>query len=72
MLYLFHADANSCIGSHLKGTSMSKLQREITSNKAQLVNADARKMQRKVLVDSLLDTVSGGWVNAFANWTKRI
>ncbi|MEN4911181.1 XyeA family cyclophane-containing RiPP triceptide [Erwinia amylovora] len=26
-------------------------------------------MQRKVFVDSLLDTVSGGWVNAFANRT---
>lgn len=50
---------------------MSKLQREIASNKTQLINADDKKVERKVLVDSLLDTVSGGWVNAFANWTKR-
>lgn len=48
---------------------MSKLQREIASNKTQLINADDKKVERKVLVDSLLDTVSGGWVNAFANWT---
>lgn len=50
---------------------MSKLQREIASNRAQLNNTDDKRAQRKVLVDSLLDTVSGGWVNAFANWTKR-
>ncbi|MBP2169601.1 putative rSAM-modified RiPP (XyeA family) [Erwinia toletana] len=51
---------------------MSKLQHEIASNKARLNNADDKKAQRKILVDSLLDTVSGGWINAFANWTKRI
>lgn len=50
---------------------MSKLQREIASNKTKLNNADDKRVERKVLVDSLLDTVSGGWVNAFANWTKR-
>lgn len=50
---------------------MSKLQREIASNKTKLINADDKKVERKVLVDSLLDTVSGGWVNAFANWTKK-
>lgn len=54
-----------------KGTTMSKLQREIASNKTKLINADDKKVERKVLVDSLLDTVSGGWVNSFANWTKR-
>lgn len=54
-----------------KGTTMSKLQREIASNKTKLNNADDKRVERKVLVDSLLDTVSGGWVNAFANWTKR-
>ncbi|WP_340617663.1 XyeA family cyclophane-containing RiPP triceptide [Xenorhabdus entomophaga] len=51
---------------------MSKLQREITENKAQITNSDKKKAQRKELVDGLLDTVSGGWVNAFANWSKSL
>ncbi len=49
---------------------MSKLQREIASQKSYLENRDDKKAQRKELVDSLLDTVSGGWINAFANWSK--
>lgn len=52
---------------------MSKLQDEITSNNVQLNNVDDNKQtQRKVLVDSLLDTVSGGWVKAYVAWTKRL
>ncbi|MBC8946815.1 MULTISPECIES: XyeA family cyclophane-containing RiPP triceptide [Xenorhabdus] len=51
---------------------MSKLQREIAENKAQVTNSDKNKTQSKELVDNLLDTVSGGWVNAFANWSKAL
>ncbi|MCC8379401.1 MULTISPECIES: XyeA family cyclophane-containing RiPP triceptide [unclassified Xenorhabdus] len=51
---------------------MSKLQREIAENKSQIVNSDKNKTQRKELVDGLLDTVSGGWVNAFGNWSKSL
>ncbi|AYA41837.1 putative rSAM-modified RiPP, XyeA family [Xenorhabdus nematophila] len=49
---------------------MSKLQREIAANKAQLSHEDKKKTQHKELVDSLLDTVSGGWINAFGNWER--
>lgn len=51
---------------------MSKLKLEIASNNAELIDADDKKEQRKELVDSLLDTVSGGWVNGDVTWTRRI
>ncbi|TNL01433.1 putative rSAM-modified RiPP, XyeA family [Kosakonia cowanii] len=49
---------------------MSKLAREITANKAVVtVPADKREVQ-KALAQSMLNSVSGGWVNAFARWGK--
>ncbi|QUG74970.1 putative rSAM-modified RiPP, XyeA family [Erwinia sp. E602] len=52
---------------------MKTLKREIERNNCQLTDVDVvtKKAERKALVDGLLDTVSGGWVNAFANWPKR-
>lgn len=49
---------------------MSKLVKEITDNKATTtVNSDKKEAQ-KALVQSLLDSISGGWVNAFARWSR--
>lgn len=49
---------------------MSKLTKEITANKAAVtVNSDKKDAQ-KALAQSMLDSVSGGWVNAFARWSK--
>lgn len=51
---------------------MNKLQREIELNKAQVINTEAEKEKSKELIEGLLETVSGRWVNAFANWTKSL
>lgn len=44
---------------------MSKLQHEIVSNNAQvnarLMDTDDKKKQRRELVDSMLDNISGGF-----------
>lgn len=50
---------------------MSKLQEEIASTQMTVsVDPHRNKDEQNVLVDSLLDSISGGWVNAFAKWTK--
>ncbi|MDE9427560.1 XyeA family putative rSAM-modified RiPP [Xenorhabdus bovienii] len=51
---------------------MSKLQREIALNNAQVIKTSEKKQERKVLVENLMDSVSGGWVNVFARWDKAI
>ncbi|HDZ8914815.1 TPA: XyeA family putative rSAM-modified RiPP [Aeromonas hydrophila] len=50
---------------------MSNLQHEIASNNAQVNDADDN-VQRKELVDNLLDTVSGGggWLNI--SWSRAL
>lgn len=59
--------------NYSRGSEMKKLKREIERNNCQLTDVDVvtKKVERKALVDGLLDTVSGGWVNAFVNWPKR-
>ncbi|OKB67602.1 hypothetical protein BHU62_06565 [Serratia marcescens] len=49
---------------------MSKLAKEISMNKAAVTVAADKKDARKALAQSMLDSVSGGWVNAFARWSK--
>lgn len=49
---------------------MSKLAKEITTNKATLTVAANKKDAQKALIQSMLDSVSGGWVNAFARWSR--
>lgn len=63
---------NSVSANNQKDTSMSKLQREIALNNAKVINNSEKKQERKVLVENLMDSVSGGWVNVFARWDKAI
>ena len=49
---------------------MSKLAEEISMNKAAVTVAADKKEAQKALAQSILDSVSGGWVNAFARWSK--
>lgn len=49
---------------------MSKLSKEIEANKAAVTVAADKKEARKALAQSMLDSISGGWVNAFARWSK--
>ncbi|CDM92155.1 conserved protein of unknown function [Xenorhabdus bovienii] len=63
---------NSVSANNQKDTSMRKLQREIALNNAKVINNSEKKQERKVLVENLMDSVSGGWVNVFARWDKAI
>lgn len=49
---------------------MSKLAKEIIVNNAVVIVAADKKAARKALTESMLDRVSGGWVNAFMRWGK--
>ena len=49
---------------------MSKLTKEIKENKAAVTVTTNKKEARKALAQSMLDSVSGGWVNGFARWAK--
>lgn len=51
---------------------MSKLAKEINMNKAAVTVAADKKDARKALAQSMLDSVSGGWVNAFARWVQKL
>ncbi|SFN73191.1 XyeA family cyclophane-containing RiPP triceptide [Xenorhabdus japonica] len=51
---------------------MSELQREIALNNAQVINSSEKKQERKELVENLMDSVSGGWINVFARWNRAI
>lgn len=54
-----------------RGYYMSKLSNEIKSN-GSLVNIEtSKKKERSELVKSMLDSISGGWVNVFARWDKQ-
>ncbi|EMI5490236.1 XyeA family putative rSAM-modified RiPP [Providencia stuartii] len=51
---------------------MSKLSNEIKSN-GSLVNIElSRKKEKNELVKSMLDSISGGWVNVFARWDRQL
>lgn len=52
------------------GLSMSQLAKEIATNKAAVTVPADKKDAQKALVQSMLDSVSGGWVNAFARWSR--
>ncbi len=54
------------------GKIMSKLSKEITENNAEVKLSPHEKNTRKELVESMLNSVSGGWVNVFARWDKQI
>jgi len=50
---------------------MSKLSAEIIKNQVSpLINTN-NKDAKKALTQSLLDSISGGWINAYANWDKK-
>lgn len=49
---------------------MSKLTKEIAMNKAEVTVAANKKDVQKSLVKSMLDNVSGGWINTFMRWGK--
>ncbi|CDH04253.1 conserved hypothetical protein [Xenorhabdus bovienii str. oregonense] len=51
---------------------MSKLQREIDLNNAQVINSSEKKQERKELVENMMDSVSGGWLNVFVRWDRAI
>ncbi|HIF6626792.1 MULTISPECIES: XyeA family cyclophane-containing RiPP triceptide [Serratia] len=50
---------------------MSKLAKEISMNKAAVIIDGDKKDIRRALTQSMLDSISGGWVNAFARWSRR-
>lgn len=50
---------------------MSKLAKEISMNKAAVIIDGDKKDVRRALTQSMLDSVSGGWVNVFARWSRR-
>lgn len=49
---------------------MSKLSKEIAKNQAEVITSKDRNEEKKALAQSMLDSISGGWVNAFALWGK--
>ncbi|WP_372053956.1 XyeA family putative rSAM-modified RiPP [Tistrella mobilis] len=49
---------------------MSKLRQEIRANAAEVAKAETCSGQLQRLSDDLLDQIAGGWVNAFAKWSK--
>ncbi|HEC8330558.1 MULTISPECIES: XyeA family cyclophane-containing RiPP triceptide [Providencia] len=51
---------------------MSKLSKEIKENNASVKLAPNERSSREVLIKSMLESVSGGWVNVFARWDKQI
>lgn len=52
---------------------MSSLQQEIALTKMSVgTDAGSHGDKQKVLVDSLLDSVTGGWINTFLRWSKAI
>ncbi|MBN6363608.1 XyeA family putative rSAM-modified RiPP [Providencia huaxiensis] len=51
---------------------MSKLSKEIKENNANVKLASNERSSRETLVKSMLESVSGGWVNVFARWDKQI
>lgn len=51
---------------------MSKLSKEIKENNANVKLASNERSSREALVKSMLESVSGGWVNVFARWDKQI
>ncbi|WP_434524901.1 XyeA family cyclophane-containing RiPP triceptide [Photorhabdus asymbiotica] len=51
---------------------MSSLKREIAATKTEIKGTKVKNNQPQPLTEDLLDQISGGWVNAFAKWTKRI
>lgn len=52
--------------------TMSKLSKEIKENNANVKLASNERSSREALVKSMLESVSGGWVNVFARWDKQI
>ncbi|WP_213989265.1 XyeA family cyclophane-containing RiPP triceptide [Sodalis sp. dw_96] len=50
---------------------MSKLIKEINFNKAAVTIVADNKNAKKALTQAMLDSISGGWVNAFARWDKK-
>ena len=55
---------------------MSKLEKEIAMNNAAVSVNNTEKSKdgkdKNELVESILDSVSGGWINAFARFDKNI
>ncbi|EEE2767356.1 XyeA family putative rSAM-modified RiPP [Salmonella enterica] len=50
---------------------MSKLMKEIEKQNAKVtVNNKDKVAARKELTDAVLDSITGGWVNFFAKFTK--
>lgn len=49
---------------------MSELNKEIIINKAAVPAVDSKKEEREELAKHIMDSISGGWVNAFARWSK--
>lgn len=52
--------------------NMSKLSKEIKDNNANVKLTSNERSSREALVKSMLESVSGGWVNVFARWDKQI